>query len=145
MYHFAAFFDGDDPGRRASVNLIKQMPRLQAGRDVFVLQHVMPVLSGRADTIEQAIKDANVVCRGLVCVIEDLVGKDFIDLFVAEELEGAEVRCDEHGGFRHIHFTTAQKSRLCRFFEQYASFGDATKLYDLLCALRAYVGAPPIA
>ena len=138
-YRFIGLFDNDDAGKQA----IKAARAFDASiveyRDVFRLWPVMP-LPGSLDpgTVESAFRRANARYRTLKWELEDLLPREFVEVFLSEH-PGAVVHSTSMGNKVHRELNPNGKSDLHRFVRRYAIRDDLGGVIEVLKAVRFYL------
>ena len=138
-YRFIGLFDNDKAGKQAVRAARAFDTSILEYKDVFRLWPVMP-LPDNLDpgTVEKAFDRANARYKGLEWEMEDLLPKEFVEVFLSDHPE-AVVRstpCEEKV---HWDLTRDGKARLHRFVKQHAARNDLGGVSEVLKAVRFYL------
>lgn len=143
MFRLAALLDNDPAGQALEKALLTQYRAMKAGRELFLLNRVLPRRSSEPSVLARHIIEANSGWKGLECEIEDLLGASLLDAFLAE-MPNAQIRpVKEVAGHRHFEFSDAAKGRLVLYAKENAMIEDVTGIIELLKSMRFYLGLDP--
>ena len=138
-YRFIGLFDNDKAGKQAVRAARAFDSSILEYKDVFRLWPVMP-LPDNLDpgTVEKAFDCANALYKGLEWEMEDLLPKEFVEVFLSDH-PGAVVRSTPCGKKVHWDLTRDGKARLHRFVKQHAVRDDLEGVIEVLKAVRFYL------
>ena len=143
LFRVVALLDNDRAGQSLEKALFTQYRTMRPGRDVFLLNRVLPRTSSEPTVLARQIDTANSGWKGLDCEIEDLLGGSLLDAFLAE-MPNALVRpIGEVSGHRHFEFSDNAKSRLVLYAEDHAMIQDIDGIVEILKSMRFYLGLDP--
>lgn len=142
LFRVIAIVDNDAAGRNLRNGLLQQYRSLRQNRDIFLLQRVMPRTTSEHAALGKQISQHNEQWRGLDCEIEDLLGEELINCFLADEPNALKKPPNRAGKHCHYEWTEGAKGRLFRFTKTYAELKDVEQLIELLQSLRFYLGLP---
>ena len=117
--------------------LIRVKSRLDPSDGIF------PRNSSEPNTLKKQIEKHNEDWKGLDCEIEDLLGSDFIELFLDENPNALRSTPVKRNGRCHYEWTDSTKGRLFKFTEQYANLTEINDVVEVLKSLRFYLGLRP--
>lgn len=143
MFRAIVLLDGDHEGRKTCQYLTDRYIKLRENRDIFILKRLFPRESQDPKILTQLIKEANAAWHTIDCEIEDLLSRELLDVFLADN-EGATrdpptVVNDAY----HFEFTAKGKADLARWVPGIATLKDVEGLVELLKSLRHYLGLRP--
>ena len=138
-YRFIGLFDNDKAGKQAVKSARAFDTSILEYKDVFRLWPVMP-LPDNLDpgTVEKAFDRANEPYKGLEWELEDLLPKEFVEVFLSDHPE-AVVRSTSIEKKVHRDLTRDGKARLHRFVKQHAVHDDVGGVIEALKAVRFYL------
>jgi hypothetical protein len=144
IYRVIGLFDSDTAGNKAVHGARSIDASIIEYRDVFRLKPAMPT-DGSVDpaALQRSFERLNEPYKGLPWELEDLVGLEFMDLFLSEH-PSALIREELKSGSIHRELTRDGKSKLVRFCKDYAELQDLEKIVEVLHALRHYLNLPSL-
>jgi hypothetical protein len=143
LFRAVALVDGDAEGHKACDYLTNRYTGMVKNRDVFVLQRIFPRESQDPRKLVDIMKAANKPWHDLDCEIEDLLDRDVLDLFVAENGGCLKRALTVKDNGHHFDFTTAGKSNLCRWVPEIVVLKEMSNIVEVLRSLRYYLGINP--
>ncbi|MEW5788825.1 MAG: hypothetical protein AB1899_13330 [Pseudomonadota bacterium] len=143
LFRLVALLDNDRAGQALERALLTQYRTMKAGREIFLLNRVLPRRSSEPNVLARHIAEANSEWKGLECEIEDLLGATLLDAFLAE-MPNAQIKpVKVVSGHRHFELSDAAKGRLVLYTKENALLEDLSGIVELLKSLRFYLGLDP--
>lgn len=140
LYRAIALLDGDEEGEKTCNYLVSRHRNFELNRDVFVLRRCFPRDTRDHRALERRMTETNILWHKIACEIEDLLGHDLIDAFIADNPKCTIRPTVSVNGESHYDFTDRGKSSLCRWAQDYASLVDVTKIVEIIKSIRYYLG-----
>jgi hypothetical protein len=142
LFRCIALIDKDIAGKKLCEKLVKHHRDLKTNREIFLLQYVFPRTTSEPNALTSQIKKANSLWDKLDCEMEDLLGNNFIEVFLLENPNALVKEPNEKSGIRHYEWNGSAKDKLCKTAISQANIDDVKNLVELLKSFRFYLGLP---
>jgi hypothetical protein len=144
-FRIVAVFDDDHDGRKQFQSLTNPtFSPWKAYRHAFLLKRFFPRSDEFRQDPEYAVTQANLICKGMDCEIEDLLGRELLEQFRKASPNASAKSPVMHvrGEIHHYEWTRIGKDHLAQFAKQHATLDDVGLIVELMKSMRWVLDLP---
>lgn len=131
--------DDDDAGRKAFSSTTGELSPMTRYRDVFLLKRAYPA-EGLGRKYEDRVREANAKWEGLDCEMEDLLGRELLELFCQDNPNSLRCEPTVREGAHHYEFSENGKAAVLRFAKEMADLEQIMGITRTLQYFRGLFG-----